>query len=208
MKTLLRRSLLLAVLAAPAASHAGVVTFSPQGEVKEINQVRATFSASMIALGNSAAPAPFAWSCGLKGKGHWVDDKTWALDLPETPAANTDCRFTLKPGLKDAQGAAVSGPAFRFFTGLPIVSRSWPDEGRIEEDQAFVLKFNAANVSPSSLYCQSSSLPERIPAQPLAAPDRAALLKHLDLQKDAARVLTVRCGQRLSHGHHRRERGG
>ncbi|AUH50954.1 hypothetical protein CXB49_09075 [Chromobacterium sp. ATCC 53434] len=197
MKTPLRHCLLLAALAVPAAA-AGVVTFSPQGEVKEVRQVRATFSSSMIALGNSAAPAPFSWSCRLKGKSHWVDDKTWVLDLPDTPSANTDCRFNPKPGLKDLQGEAVGGAAFRFFTGQPIVERSWPSDGRIEEDQAFVLRFNATGVSPSSLYCQSSSLAERIPAQTLPAADRAALLKHLDLQKDAARVLTVRCAQRLA----------
>lgn len=195
---LLRRAAPLSLLALAGAAAAGVVTFSPQGEVKEVSQVRATFSASMIPLGNSAAPAPFSWSCRLKGKAHWVDDKTWALDLPASPAANTDCRFMLKPGLKDMQGNPVAGPAFRFFTGLPIVGRHWPDEGRIEEDQAFALRFNAANVSPSSLYCQSSSLAERMPVRPLDLSDRAALLKHLDLQKDAARVLTVRCDQRLA----------
>ncbi|UTH73206.1 alpha-2-macroglobulin [Chromobacterium sp. IIBBL 290-4] len=177
---------------------AGVATFSPQGEIKEASQIRATFSDSMIALGNSAAPAPFSWNCKLAGKDHWVDDKTWALDLAASPAANTDCRFTLKPGLKDAQGKAVSGPVFRFFTGQPVITDHWPSSDRIEEDQAFALRLNAVGVSAASLYCQSSSLPERIPVEPLPAADRAALLKHLDLQKDAARVLTVRCAQRLA----------
>jgi uncharacterized protein YfaS (alpha-2-macroglobulin family) len=198
MKIPARAALIAAFFAYAGGAAAAVATFSPQGEVKTVSQIRATFSSSMIALGNSAAPAPFAWSCSLKGKSHWVDDKTWAQDLPETPPANTDCRFTLKPGLKDQHGDPVSTPAFRFFTGQPVISRSWPDEGRIEEDQAFVLKFNAADVPPSSLYCQSSSLPERIPARPLSAPDRAALLKHLKREKDAARILTVRCAQRLA----------
>ncbi|WP_047249411.1 alpha-2-macroglobulin family protein [Chromobacterium subtsugae] len=200
MKTPLRPGLIAAWLLLPGlCAAAGVTTFSPQGEVKEVTQVRATFNSSMIALGNSAAPAPFAWSCGLKGKGHWVDDKTWTLDVRETPPANTDCRFTPKPGLKDLQGNAVaSGQSYRFYTGQPIIAASWPSDGRIEEDQAFVLRFNASGVKPAALYCQSSSLPERIPVRTLAAADRAALLKHLKLEKQAANVLTVRCDQRLA----------
>ncbi|OHX10702.1 hypothetical protein BI347_19470 [Chromobacterium sphagni] len=200
MKTLLRLGLILAGLTLPELSAAaGVTTFSPQGEVKEVSQVRATFNSSMTALGNSAAPAPFAWSCGLKGKGHWVDDKTWALDVRDTPPANTNCRFSAKPGLKDLQGNAIAaGLGFRFYTGQPVIAESWPSEGRIEEDQAFVLRFNAAEVKPSSLYCQSSSLPERIPVKPLAETDRAALIKHLKLEKQAVNVLAVRCDQRLA----------
>ncbi|WP_233246663.1 alpha-2-macroglobulin [Chromobacterium sp. Panama] len=182
-----------------AALAAGVTTFSPQGEVKEVQQVRVTFNSSMIPLGNSAAPAPFAWSCGLKAKGHWVDDKSWVLDVAETPAANTDCRFTPKPGLKDLQGNSVgAGLSFRFYTGAPVVVERWPRNGRIEEDQAFVLQFNGVGVPASSLYCQSSSLPERIPVQPLPAGERAALLKHLKLEQQSAKVLTLRCGQRLA----------
>ncbi len=194
------RFLIAAVLTAVTAAHAGVTTFSPQGEVKEVTQIRASFDASMIAFGNSAAPAPFNWSCQLKAKGHWVDDKTWVLDVSETPQANTDCRFSLRPGLKDRQGNAVAGAGYRFFTGPAVVTRQWPDDGQIEEDQAFVLQFNGRAEPASTLYCQSSAVPERLPVQPLGAADRNALLKHLNLEKEAASIATVRCGQRLAPG--------
>ncbi|QLG88040.1 hypothetical protein HQ393_07070 [Chitinibacter bivalviorum] len=197
------KSVLVATLVLTAISTfavaANVVQFSPQGEVKEVQQVRLTFDTSVIALGNSAAPAPLTFSCALKGKSHWIDDKTWVLDLEQTPPANTDCRFTPKSGWKDLKGAALpANLSYRFFTGAPIVTQSWPSEGQIEEDQAFVLQFNGAAPKLDMLYCQSSSLPERIPVKALSSSDRAALLKHLDLEKHAATIATVRCDQRLA----------
>ncbi|MDF0605525.1 MG2 domain-containing protein [Neisseriaceae bacterium TC5R-5] len=184
---------------APLTHAAAISTFSPQGEVKEVSQVRLSFNSSMIPLGNSAASAPVSWNCSLAGKGHWVDDKTWVLDIREMPPANTDCRFSIKPGLKDLQGVALAGDSqYRFYTGLPIITRSWPPQGSIEEDQAFVLQFNAKNVGLSNLSCLSSSLAERIPVQALASDERNALLKHLQLEKQAANVLTVRCAQRVA----------
>lgn len=189
-------ALLAASFSLPAAT---VTTFSPQGEVRTVHQVRASFGGSMVALGDSQAAAPFSWSCKLKGNGHWVDDRTWVLDLADPLPANTDCRFTPRPGLKDRQGSPVSGGlSFRFFSGPPSIRDIWPQGGLIEEDQAFALRFNGPAPRLDNLYCQSSSLPERIPARALAAADRAALLKHLKLETQAAQVATVRCAQRLA----------
>lgn len=196
----LRRPLVLtaALLSCTLASASSIVTFSPQGEIKTLSQVRASFSDSMVALGNSAAAAPFSWSCSLKGQGHWVDDKTWVLDISAMPPANTDCRFNLKPGLKDMQGGVPGGVRqFRFFTGLPVISNSWPDPGHIEEDQVFAVQFNARVAEAGPLFCLSSASPERLPAQPVSAAERGILLKHLRLESEAASVATVRCSQRL-----------
>ncbi|PJN86420.1 hypothetical protein CV739_00430, partial [Bacillus velezensis] len=101
MKTLLAGALLLAPLFSHAAS---VATFSPQGEVKAPQQVRISFSTPMVRLGDSQAAAPLQWDCRLDGSGHWVDDKSWVLDLRTVPDADTRCRFSLKSGLKDVQG--------------------------------------------------------------------------------------------------------
>ncbi|QLI80526.1 hypothetical protein HZU75_02645 [Chitinibacter fontanus] len=178
---------------------AKIVTFSPQGEVKRLEQVRVSFAESAIAFGNSAAPAPLSWDCPLKGKSHWVDDKTWVLDIEQTPPANTSCQFKAKPGWKDLKGEALLvGQPFKFTTGAAIIERSWPDGDSIAEDQAFVLQFNGKADSLSTLYCQSSSSPERIAVTALNADDRATLLKHLDLQKQADTIATVTCGQRLA----------
>lgn len=196
MKTLLAGALLLASLFSHAAS---VATFSPQGEVKAPQQVRISFSTPMVRLGDSQAAAPLQWDCRLDGSGHWVDDKSWVLDLRTVPDADTRCRFSLKSGLKDAQGVALASASYQFATGAPSIVQSWPQDGeRIEEDQAFVLRLNARRSSLPGLYCQSSALAERLPLLPLPAAERQRLLQHLKLEKDAASVLTLRCGQRLS----------
>lgn len=186
-------------LATAAGLAANIIQFSPQGEVKTVNQVRVGFDSAVIAFGNSAAPAPLSWDCSLQGKGHWVDAKTWVLDLTQSPPANTTCRFTPKSGWKDLAGGALPAKSrFMFSTGAAVVVHSWPDESEIEEDQAFLLQFNGAADALSTLYCQSSSSPERIPVTALAADERQTLLKHVGQEKNAATIAAVRCGQRLA----------
>ncbi|MFC3531732.1 MG2 domain-containing protein [Vogesella facilis] len=183
---------------APALA-AGVATFSPQGEVTRPSQVRLSFSSAMVRLGDSQAAAPVQWNCQLAARGHWVDDKSWVLDISAPPPANTRCQFTLRAGLKDLQGAALPAASYSFFTGAPSIVQSWPQDGeRIEEEQAFVLKLNARAGSLPGLSCQSSALAEQLPLQPLPAAERGVLLRHLKLEQDAASILTVRCGQRLA----------
>ena len=193
--------MILPGLLVTAVHAAGVSTFSPQGEVRSPQQMRISFATSMVPLGNTAAPAPLVWQCGLKGQGRWVDDKSWVLDVEGSLPARTDCRISLKPGLKDQAGVALSAANYRFFTGAPIIEESWPEEGdRVAEDQAFVLRYNGKPPAAASLSCLSSALGERLPMQALAATDRQVLLKHLKQEKQAANILTVRCGQRLAPG--------
>ncbi|WP_410498831.1 alpha-2-macroglobulin family protein [Chitinibacter sp. S2-10] len=190
---------LLLAAAHTTAQAATVTTFSPQGEIKQLTQVRVSFDAPVIALGNSAAPAPFSFNCALQGKSHWVNDRTWVLDLQQKPPANTDCRFTPKAGWKDLKGNSLpANLSYRFYTGQPIVTRHWPAEGLIEEDQAFVLQFNSPAEALETLYCQSSSSPERIPVEALSSKERSDILRHLGLEKREASIATVRCAQRLA----------
>ncbi|MGE8354967.1 MAG: hypothetical protein ACN6N0_01020, partial [Microvirgula sp.] len=74
LKTTHTIALLAIALASPWSMAASVLSFSPQNEVREIQQVRATFSAPMIRMGNVSAPAPFDIDCAQKGNGHWIDD--------------------------------------------------------------------------------------------------------------------------------------
>lgn len=190
------------------AQAAGVISFSPQGEVTQPNQVRATFSSPMHKLSAEVTPAPFFWSCQEDGRvilpplenNRWIDDKTWVLDISDTLAANTACRFTTKTGLRDLAGKSIPRKIYSFDTGKPKIVESWPKEyEHITEDQAFVLKLNGSFSKSISLSCSSSRLPERIPVQPLAQSERDVLIKHLELEKEQAnRLLTVRCAQRLA----------
>ncbi|WP_028449291.1 alpha-2-macroglobulin family protein [Chitinibacter tainanensis] len=180
------------------AQAATVAVFSPQGEVKQVDQVRVSFAAPVVALGNSAAPAPLTWNCPLKGQGHWVDDKTWVLDLQQRLPAKTDCRFTPKAGWKDLQGQPLpANLSFRFYTGLPQITRSWPEETLIEEEQAFVLQFNGQPPAIEQLYCQASSLPERLRMQLVSASEREQIVQALDLRKVAGQLIVARCAQPL-----------
>ncbi|MFC3624745.1 alpha-2-macroglobulin [Vogesella amnigena] len=199
MKTTAFLLTLASLLLAPLAQAAGVTLFSPQGEVREPTQVRLSFDSAMIRLGDSQAAAPVVWDCPLQAQGHWVDDKSWVLDISRPPPANTRCQFRLRSGLKDLQGAGLPAASYRFHTGPASIVRSWPDSGSlIDEDQIFVLKLNARIASLPGLFCQSSALAERLPMPAASAADRAVVLKHLQLEKEAASVLTVRCGQRLA----------
>lgn len=211
------------LLLGTAPLHAAeITTFSPQGEHRSPQQVRVTFSSSMIRFGDIAAADPLQWSCqidqgvnknrraippaliSLDGKSHWIDDKTWVFDIQEAPLANTVCRFTTQPGLRDLQGQAVAPRSYRFQTGRPTIVRHWPMDDRITEDQAFVLEFNSevSNTLPNltALYCLSSHLSEKIPVTRLPEAERGALIKHLDIEKASKRIVALRCQQRVPSG--------
>ncbi|WP_236943649.1 alpha-2-macroglobulin [Jeongeupia sp. USM3] len=196
----------LALSLGEAQAAVNVATFSPQGEVRQVEQVRATFSAPMVRMGDVSAAAPFAVSCTLPGKGRWIDDRSWVIDISGDLPAETTCRFTLKPGLKSVDGSVVDGRdgkrAFQFSTGALAIAESWPDRGEtIDEDQAFVLRYNGAlGGKQPQLYCKIEGLPERVPVTRLPATDTATLVKHLGEQKRAATIEAVRCAQRLPAG--------
>ncbi|BCL75200.1 alpha-2-macroglobulin [Jeongeupia sp. HS-3] len=180
-----------------------VSTFSPQNEVRRVEQIRATFSAPMVKMGDVSAAAPFTVSCTLPGKGRWIDDRSWVIDLSGDLPAATSCRFTLKPGLKSVDGAPVEGKkTFQFSTGALAISESWPDRGEtVEEDQAFVLRYNGALAGKQpALFCKIEGLPERVPVARLPAADTAKLVKHLGEEKNASAIEAVRCAQRLPAG--------
>lgn len=181
-----------------------VTTFSPQGEVgADFRQVRATFSAPMVSMGNISASAPLTFSCNLSGQGRWIDDRTWVWDISGTLPANQTCKAQIKADLKSLAGERVSGKTqFAFSTGAIKIERIWPGEySNIAEDQAFVVKYSdSVPAQKPQLFCQTEGSPERIPMERVTGNDREVLLKHLKLEKESARVEVVRCGQRLPEG--------
>lgn len=202
LKTTHTLALLAIALASPWSMAASVLSFSPQNEVREIQQVRATFSAPMIRMGNVSAPAPFDIDCAQKGNGHWIDDRSWVMDFPHGVPAATTCRFSVRPALTTLAGEAISGQRqFRFSTGPLAVVESAPyNGGTIDEDQTFALRFNGRVAAPVPMFCQVEGSPERLPARRVAAADRNALIRHLGWQQQAANVDAVSCGQRLPAG--------
>ncbi|NTU43747.1 MAG: hypothetical protein HGA78_12020, partial [Nitrospirales bacterium] len=92
-----------------ARNAAEVELFSPQGVVKKVRQVTARFSEPMVSFGDPRLEAPFDPACPEKGKGRWVDDRTWSFDFDRDLPAGLICRFSLKSDLKDLAGRPVSG---------------------------------------------------------------------------------------------------
>src|SRR4051794_30843669 len=85
---------LLAIYAAgpnlvPTAPAAGnppfeIATVSPEGTVKDVRQVRVTFSEPVVAFGDArtgSKDGPFDIHCPEKGSGRWADAKTWIYDF-------------------------------------------------------------------------------------------------------------------------------
>lgn len=203
-------ALLAAVVLLPAAAAAATVqTFSPQGEVARVRQLRASFSEPMVRLGDPRLPAPFELRCPSAGSGRWVDERTWVYDFDEDVPAGSACSATLKPQLKSLAGAAVTGErSFAFSTGGPAVVRAYPiaseEEGStVEEEQVFALLLNGPATAASIErfgHCQASGLGERLPLQVITGPVRDAILKAVDLQAQQSRVATVRCARPLPPG--------
>ena len=195
--------LALALLLSPAidAMAAGVAGFSPQGEVAQIRQARATFSEPIIKFGDPKAAAPFDVNCAVAGTSRWADGKNWVYDFERDLPPGTRCSFTLKPGVKAVSGAALSGKSvFQFSTGGPAVMRHMPSGEEIEEEQAFILFQNGAanqDTVRDHLYCEAEGVHERIPVKFVADATRKQLLQEFAKKIDPATVTIVQCQQRL-----------
>ncbi|HYP66625.1 MAG TPA: hypothetical protein VEP67_00045, partial [Thiobacillaceae bacterium] len=162
---------------------AGIESFFPQGEVKGIRQVSVRFTDEMVPLGDPRLPEPFAIDCGAKGGGRWVDGRNWVYDFERDLPAGLRCAFTLKPGIKTLNGAALNAQSFQFSTGGPAILASDPEEGNegIDENQIFVLGLDAP-LKPESLkdrvWCVADGIAEKIPARLVGAKTRQTVLTH------------------------------
>jgi len=198
---------LLASAAEPAAR---VLSFSPQGQVPGAEQVRATFSEPMVPMGKVAAPGPFDVDCGLAGNVHWVDDRTWVMDLKDQARDGRACEFRIKPALKSLAGHAVGEPlAFRF--QLPAltdemkryVANVVPHHGAawVAEDQVFLLRYtHPLGGTPTDVRCEAPGQPEA-PAIHLPTEVRDGLKQQASWMWEAPdRLEAVRCPFALAPG--------
>ena len=202
---------LAAALAATGVQALIITALSPQGEVAQVRQIKARFSANAIHFGDPRAPAPLTVSCddaaASRGEGRWTSAREWVYDFAADLPPGVRCRIDPVSGFKSAAGDLLTGASsYQFHTGGPFVQHIRPDTSQpIEEEQAFVLQLNGAATPQSlqaSVWCAVDGLGERVPIQPLDGEARAALLKALDLDKAAAqapqRFATFSCNRRLT----------
>lgn len=198
-------SLLLATPALAADKSVEVAEFFPRGTVKEVRQVTARFSATMVPIGDPrpADGGPLSVDCAgvppptpatpgptpsvvRLGAGRWVDSRTWVYDFDRDLPAGVRCSFHLRDGVTSLSGAPVGGERdFGFDTGGPSVRASIPYAGNesIEEEQAFVLSVDAEPTETSMLthvWFTVEGLPEKIGVRAVTGSERAAILASLD----------------------------
>src|SRR3974377_218325 len=109
---------------------ARVESFTPQGRVKQVRQVRVLFSQPMVPLGDPRVSLePFEIRGPAKGSARWTDSRNWIYDFNEDLPAGIKMEFRLKEGLKALNGILISGQAqFEFNTGGPAILDSQPHE--------------------------------------------------------------------------------
>ncbi len=184
-----RRMALALVLACAAGAGlaqeaARVQSFSPQGTMKKIRQVRVQFSEPMVSFGDPRATLePFDIRCPEKGTPRWSDPSSWLYDFDRDLPAGIQCEFVLREGLRSLRGSALSGQRrFRFSSGGPAVAYSVPYQGSqgISEDQIFVLELDGAADEASVLANVTFSverISELIGIRIVSGRERDAILK-------------------------------
>jgi uncharacterized protein YfaS (alpha-2-macroglobulin family) len=167
---------------AASATRPQVEFFSPSGYTRNVRQVTARFTVSMVALGDPRLPDPFVIDCAASGKGRWADTRNWVYDFDDDLEAGVSCRFMLEEGLKSAAGETLTGPTlFSFNTGGPAIVASLPRDGweALDEDQAFLLRLDASATTASieaNAYCGIEGVVERIPVSVLEGEARQQIL--------------------------------
>ena len=160
-----------------------VITFSPQGIVKEVRQVTARFPEEMVSFGSPSLEDPFTIDCGAPGKGRWADGRNWVYDFDDDLKAGIKCAFTLKPGVKTLKGRVLARErAFSFSTGGPRVlgvELGGQDE-RIVEDQVFLLTLDGEARDGSiekNVFCYLAETKEKVGVRLVGDKEREAIIK-------------------------------
>jgi uncharacterized protein YfaS (alpha-2-macroglobulin family) len=173
----------LTAISLQAQTQARIESFSPQGTVKKIRQVRARISEQMVALGDPRPQEdPFAIQCAEKGVGRWVDGRNWVYDFERDLPAGVRCEFSLRAGLKTLAGNEIGGQrTFSFTTGGPAVisSRPWEGATYIDENQVFILELDGAVTESSVLantYFVVDGILERVPVRTLTGDERSSIV--------------------------------
>lgn len=146
-----------------------VKSFTPQGFVKSVEQVRIEFSQPMVHFGDIKLDIPAQSSCFKNGQGRWIDTKNWVFDFKESLPGGSSCEVT------------VAGKAFKFNTGGPHVTDIFPRRYRpIDPAQSFILMLDSIAKMKSvnkGVYFVVEGLGDRINAQLIAGSESDKIKK-------------------------------
>lgn len=189
-----------------------IASLTPQGEVARIRQVVAKFDQAAVKFGDPKAPAPLAVSCSdaqaAKGNGRWTGEKQWVFDFENDLPPGVRCTATRVAGFKSPAGAELTGPErYQFNSGGPFIRYWQPSNGKIDEQQLFMLELNGPATGESvqaNVWCAADGIGERIPVKLVDGAQREALLKSFGRDKEAEkaplRFVTLQCNRTLPAG--------
>lgn len=157
---------------APTSYAYTVESISPQGEAKNVRQVRLVFSDPMISFGDPNVTPGTVVACsslpkGVEGNGRWLSVKEWVYEFSRELPAGVACDVKLTSGLQDLKKTALSGGgAWRFSTGGPAITSVKPYPGAPLDAEATVLVLLDAVPDPASVlahaYFTASGIGEKI----------------------------------------------
>lgn len=142
-----------------------VKSFSPQGYVKSVEQVRIEFAKPMVQLGEIKLATPATSPCFKNGSGRWIDTRNWVFDYKEALAGGELC------------SVVIGDKTYTFNTGGAHVTEIFPSIYRnIEPEQNFVLILDTPIKSDSvadGIYFVVDGIGDRIAAKLLTGSEAA-----------------------------------
>lgn len=184
---------------------ANITSVSPTGTQSKVSAIDIVFSANVIPLGRNDVPPPVSVSCKgsqVKGHGKWSDGAHWSYEFEETLPAGVQCTITPDAAFRDTAGKPVQGKKqYQFNTGRLAVTSISPS-GKIDEDQAFTVRFNLP-VQASSVQAHAScvvqGLGEQISVKVLSEQDKKIIISQARpyLEDEAENIAFVQCARRL-----------
>lgn len=169
---------------------AEIVSVSPEGSVKNIQQVLVRFSSDMTALGDPRDTInPLIPTCSdnkggeitlPESQSRWADSKNWSFDYATPLPAGVRCTFTTKEGLKDLKGESVKEKSFTFSTSGPAILSYKPSYYNIEPEQYFVFQLDGAVNEESVVkgtYFEVSGINEKVGVKIIKGSEREEILK-------------------------------
>lgn len=169
-----------------------LIEFVPQGSVKRVTQIRASFKNPIVPFGEQQRDQdPFTLECewggneAVKGKGRFVDPKNWVYEFEKETPSGVVCKIRANEKYVSSLGLKWNAPrAFEFSTGGPMVVGVSPYEGsRLSEQPAWVLSFDIAvdkKAIEQKVYVLSSKTQEKIPVEVLEGKLKERVFKSLD----------------------------